>query len=48
MAKQSKDLFLERQTQDSLFRSVNVETMKNDLMNMRKNLVLVKGKSTKP
>jgi HlyD family secretion protein len=38
MAKQSKELFIERQKQDSLFRSVNVETIKNDLVNMRKNL----------
>jgi HlyD family secretion protein len=44
MAKQSKALFLERQTQDSLFRSVNVETMKNDLLNMRRNLTLVKDR----
>jgi HlyD family secretion protein len=44
MAKQSKELFLERQTQDSLFRSVNVETMKNDLLNMRRNLLLVKDR----
>jgi HlyD family secretion protein len=42
MAKQSKVLFVERQKQDSLFRSVNVETIKNDLVNMRKNLNLVK------
>ena len=42
MAKQSKDLFVERQKQDSLFRTVNVETTKNDLINMRKNLGLVK------
>ena len=44
MAKQSKSLFLERQAQDSLFRSVNVETMKNDLLNMRRNLALVKDR----
>jgi HlyD family secretion protein len=44
MAKQSKELFLERQTQDSIFRSVNVETMKNDLLNMRRNLLLVKDR----
>ena len=44
MAKQSKELFIERQIQDSLFRSVNVETIKNDLVNMRKNLALVKGR----
>jgi HlyD family secretion protein len=42
MAKQSRNLFIERQVQDSLFRSVNVETIKNDLLNMRKNLNLVK------
>src|SRR5664279_191745 len=44
MAIQSKELFIERRTQDSLFRSVNVETMKNDLINMRKNLALVKDR----
>jgi len=44
MAKQSKNLFLERQKQDSVFRSVNVETMKNDLANMRRNLLLVKDR----
>jgi len=42
MAVQSKELFIERRTQDSIFRSVNVETIKNDLINMRKNLNLVK------
>jgi HlyD family secretion protein len=44
MAIKSKELFIERKTQDSLFRSVNVETMKNDLVNMRKNLALVKDR----
>ena len=44
MAIQSKELFIERRTQDSIFRSVNVETMKNDLINMRKNLALVKDR----
>jgi len=44
MAIQSKQLFIERRTQDSIFRSVNVETMKNDLINMRKNLALVKDR----
>jgi HlyD family secretion protein len=44
MAIKSKELFIERQTQDSIFRSVNVETMKNDLLNMRKNLGLVKDR----
>jgi len=42
MARQSKELFIERQKQDSIFRTVNVETIKNDLINMRKNLNLVK------
>jgi HlyD family secretion protein len=44
MAIRSKELFVERQTQYSIFRSVNVETMKNDLVNMRKNLTLVKDR----
>jgi HlyD family secretion protein len=44
MAKQSKELFIEREKQDSLFRSVNVETIKTDLVNMRKNLALVKSR----
>jgi HlyD family secretion protein len=44
MAKQSEELFIERKSQDSIFRSVNVETMKNDLLNMRKNLSLVKDR----
>ncbi len=42
MAIQSRDLFIERQKQDSLFRSVNVETIKNDLTNMRKNVDIVR------
>jgi HlyD family secretion protein len=42
MAKQSEELFVERQKQDSIFRTVNVETTKNDLVNMRRNLGLVK------
>lgn len=44
MAIQTKDLFIERQKQDSIFRSVNVETIKNDLVNMRKNLAMVKDR----
>lgn len=44
MAIRSRELFIERQTQDSIFRSVNVETMKNDLVNMRRNLALVKDR----
>jgi HlyD family secretion protein len=44
MAKQSEELFKERRAQDSIFRSVNVETMKNDLLNMRRNLSLVKDR----
>lgn len=42
MARQSRELFMERQKQDSLFRTVNVETIKTDLINMRKNLAMVK------
>ena len=42
MANQSKDLYVERQKQDSVFRSVNVETIKKDLQNMRNNLDMVK------
>ncbi len=42
MALQSRELFIERQKQDSLFRTVNVETLKTDLINMRKNLDMVK------
>jgi HlyD family secretion protein len=44
MAVQSQELFVERQIQDSLFRSSNVETIKNDLLNMRKNLTMVKDR----
>jgi HlyD family secretion protein len=44
MAKQSRSLFIERERADSLFRSANVETIKNDLLNMRKNLALVKAR----
>lgn len=44
MAIHSQALFTERQKQDSLFRSVNVETLKNDLINMRKNLAVVRGR----
>jgi HlyD family secretion protein len=44
MSIQSKDLFVERQKQDSLFRTVNVETIKTDLVNMRKNLAMVKAR----
>ena len=44
MAIQSEDLFIERQKQDSLFRTVNVETIKTDLVNMRKNLAMVKAR----
>jgi HlyD family secretion protein len=44
MAKQSRDLYYERFKQDSVFRSYNVETTKNDLLNMRKNLDMVKDR----
>ena len=42
MARTSRDLYVERQRQDSVFRSVNVETLKRDLENMRNNLSMVK------
>jgi len=42
MARSSQELFIERQKQDSIFRNVQVETLKNNLDNMRKNLGLVR------
>jgi len=42
MAISSQELFRERQKQDSIFRSVQVETLKANLENMRKNLALVR------
>lgn len=42
MARSSQELFTERQKADSLFRSVQVETLKANLENMRKNLALVR------
>jgi HlyD family secretion protein len=42
MAIQSRELFVERQRQDSLFRSVQVENLQNNLENMRRNLSLVR------
>ena len=42
MAITSRDLYVERQKQDSIFRSVNVETIIKDLQNMRNNLDMVK------
>ncbi|MBN2633646.1 MAG: HlyD family efflux transporter periplasmic adaptor subunit [Bacteroidales bacterium] len=42
MAKSSQQLFIERQRADSLFRLVQVETLKSNLENMRKNLSLVR------
>jgi len=42
MARSSQLLFIERQIQDSIFRSVNVDNMINNLANMRKNLNLVR------
>ncbi len=44
MAISSRDLYNERQRQDSIFRSVNVETIKRDLENMRNNLVMVRNR----
>ena len=42
VALSSRDLFLERERQDSIFRSVQVETLKANLENMRRNLALVR------
>mgnify|MGYP001163297437 CR=1 FL=1 len=42
MARQSRELFMERQKQDSIFRSVQVDNMINNLENMRRNLSLVR------
>lgn len=42
MALQSRELFIERQKQDSIFRSVQVDNMVNNLENMRRNLSLVR------
>ncbi len=43
-ALQSKDLYMERMKTDSTFRTVNIQTMQNDLLNMRKNLSLVRDR----
>ena len=45
MARQSRELFIERQKQDSVFRSVQVDNMINNLDNMRRNLNLVRQRS---
>jgi HlyD family secretion protein len=42
MARSSQELFIERQRQDSIFRNVQVETLKTNLDNMKKNLALVR------
>ncbi len=45
MARQSKELFLERQRQDSSFYSININSMVNNLENMRRNLNLVRQRA---
>lgn len=45
MAIQSKELFLERQKQDSIFYSININSMVNNLENMRRNLNLVRERA---
>ncbi|HEX2922064.1 MAG TPA: HlyD family efflux transporter periplasmic adaptor subunit [Bacteroidales bacterium] len=45
MAKQSRELFIERQLQDSVFRSVQVTNLENNLDNMRRNLKLVRERA---
>ena len=42
MAKSSQELFIERERADSIFRTIQVETIKANLENMRKNLNLVR------
>jgi HlyD family secretion protein len=42
MAIQSRELFVERQKQDSVFRSVQVDNLQGNLENMRRNLSLVR------
>jgi HlyD family secretion protein len=45
MAKQSRELFIERQFQDSIFRSVQVNTITGNLENMRRNLQMVRERA---
>ena len=45
MAVQSKELLIERQKQDSSFYSININSMINNLDNMRKNLNLVRQRA---
>jgi HlyD family secretion protein len=45
MARQSRELYLERQRQDSVFYSININTMITNLDNMRKNLQLVRERA---
>jgi HlyD family secretion protein len=45
MAIQSKELFVERQKQDSIFYSTNINSMQTNLENMRKNLRLVRERA---
>ncbi len=45
MAVQSEELLLERQVQDSIFFSININSMINNLDNMRKNLQLVRNRA---
>lgn len=45
MARQSQELFFERQKQDSLYRTVQVTNLQNNLDNMRRNLTLVRERA---
>ncbi len=45
MAKQSRELFIERQKQDSLYRTVQITNLQNNLDNMRRNLTLVRERA---
>jgi HlyD family secretion protein len=45
MSRQSQNLFVERQRQDSIFRTIQVSTITVNLENMRKNLQLVRERA---
>lgn len=45
MGLQSRELFIERQKQDSVFRTVQVANLENNLENMRRNLKLVRERA---
>lgn len=42
LAKDKRDLIIERQKQDSIYRAVQIEQLDNDLANMRRNMSLIR------